>query len=183
MESVGLEFIRGKTGQVFPHILFLLAIWNSPWCIKDVVLSFPLSNAGPSMTSAPDGRSRNVDLPNTENEVPKNGEPLGTETEKSQIMEASNVTHSQSCSQHDAMTLEVAMSEKLRLRMNTLRAEHHLPQCISTIMYGHGESAERAQWPTSGADPGINYEWRMGVRKSMNIITKGEGGAQEYSTM
>ena len=34
-----------------------------------------------------------------------------------------------------------------------------------------------------GADPGINYEWRVGVHKSRNIITKGEGGAQEYSTM
>ena len=34
-----------------------------------------------------------------------------------------------------------------------------------------------------GADPGINYEGQVGVHKSMNIITKGEGGAREYSTM
>ena len=35
----------------------------------------------------------------------------------------------------------------------------------------------------TGADPGIDYEWQVGVHKSMNIITKGEVGAQEYSTM
>ena len=33
------------------------------------------------------------------------------------------------------------------------------------------------------ADPEINYEGQVGVHKSMNIIMKGEGGAQEYSTM
>ena len=37
--------------------------------------------------------------------------------------------------------------------------------------------------PDAGADPGINYEGKEGVHKSMNIITKGEGGAQKYSTM
>ena len=31
----------------------------------------------------------------------------------------------------------------------------------------------------SGADPGINYEGQ-GVHKCRNIITKGQGGAQEY---
>ena len=34
----------------------------------------------------------------------------------------------------------------------------------------------------TGADPGINYNGQVGVHKSRNIITKGEGGAQEYST-
>ena len=34
-----------------------------------------------------------------------------------------------------------------------------------------------------GVDPGNNYEGQVGVHKSMNIITKGEGGAQQYSTM
>ena len=36
---------------------------------------------------------------------------------------------------------------------------------------------------TPGADPGINYEGQVGVHKSMNIITKGERGALEYSTL
>ena len=35
----------------------------------------------------------------------------------------------------------------------------------------------------TGADLGIDYEGQEGMHKSMNIITKGEGGAQEYSTM
>ena len=37
--------------------------------------------------------------------------------------------------------------------------------------------------PVPGADPGINYEGQVGVHKSMNILTKGKGGAQKYSTM
>ena len=38
-------------------------------------------------------------------------------------------------------------------------------------------------WLAPGADPGINYEGRVGVHKSVNIIMKGEGGAHHYSTM
>ena len=30
-------------------------------------------------------------------------------------------------------------------------------------------------YANTGADPGINYEVQMGVHRSMNIITKGEG--------
>ena len=37
--------------------------------------------------------------------------------------------------------------------------------------------------PDPGADPGINYEGQVGVHKSVNIVTKGEGGAQLYSTI
>ena len=32
----------------------------------------------------------------------------------------------------------------------------------------------------AGADPGINYEGRLGVHKSMNLITKGRGGTRVW---
>ena len=38
-------------------------------------------------------------------------------------------------------------------------------------------------YPVPGEDPGINYKRWVGVHKSVNIITKGEGGAQQYSIM
>ena len=51
-------------------------------------------------------------------------------------------------------------------------------------MNGHAlVVSEELASSTARADPGIYYEGQVGVHKSMNIITKGQGGAQECSTM